>query len=299
MAEIALKAELLRWAGLLRPVGKPFLSVLKIASDLGTVVSLRVHTDCSRPTAQIDFRQCPAKIVLFRQGRAEGEQALGAHEENLLTSRERFSVAHELGHWIALSRLGIGVQTDKKAYWDHEHAVNAFAGSLLAPDWLVANWLKRMPEGVAVSPFSLKYWADSECRVSEEVIAKRLAGNRSSIGFLRVQPVKRARDRAEILRVICSAAGDALRLPGERAYVDAPELFGLIKSSKVGEACLSGVRLGRCEPQDLQIAWRRGKPILSEPTMWISLVLVPKKGAFHRRYAHDVSKSGELPFHAE
>lgn len=275
LAMVALpnESELLRWAESLRPVGSAPISMVQVANNLGTIVSLRLHTTLSRPAAQIDMRQRPAKIVLYRQGKVDGEREIRPQEESLLTPRERFSVAHELGHWILFRQLGVGPQFDKRKYWYQEHVINDFAGYLLAPDWLVMQWLSRIPEGTVIPPFALKHWASSDCGASEEVVAKRLVRQRDSIGFLRVLPIRRKRDGADVLQVICSAAGESLRLPHERSYVETSELWRLVRESKVGSATQSKLQLGRCKPQDLQLAWRRGNQIGTDETIWISLAL--------------------------
>src|SRR5438874_11567356 len=136
-----LECDLLNWAGLLRPKGKILASIVEIAGSLGTVVSLRVHTMPQSSSAQLDFRHRPPKITLYRRGMVNGEREVTASDENLLTVRERFSVAHELGHLIALTHLRVEPRSDKRGYWEQERAINSFAGCLLAPDWLVREWL--------------------------------------------------------------------------------------------------------------------------------------------------------------
>jgi IrrE N-terminal-like domain len=265
--------DLLNWAGLLRPKGRKSASVIEIASSLGTVVSLHVHTTAASPSAQLDFRHRPPKINLYRRGKADGEREVLASDENLLTARERFSVAHELGHWIALTHLRVEPRSDKRGYWQQERIINSFAGSLLAPDWLVEEWLEGVSHSEPISPFSLKSWADTQCRTSEEVVAKRIVQLRSYVGFLRVVPARRRRDGARVLKVLCSAAGQELMLPNERSYIHESQLYGLVEKNRVGSASVSDLHLVRCVPQDLRVSWRRGKPLGSEETTWISFAL--------------------------
>jgi len=190
----------------------------------------------------------------------------------MLTPRERFSVAHELGHWVAYSRLKIKPEAKGERYWEHERAVNAFAASLLVPDWLVTRWLDEVPEGMPVCPFALRKWASLQCRCSEEVVAKALVKCGSSIGFLKLLPTTRKKDGTRVLRVLCSAAGSKVRLPSEHAHIENPDFQKLLDSRSVGEAQLKEVQLGRCNLQNLRIAWRRGRPLGLEPTTWLSIL---------------------------
>ena len=265
-----IERELVQFAHSLRPPGQPFVPIIDLACQLGAVVHLRLHTSASSPFAQIDLGSTPPKILLYRSAGVNGEREIRAGEEDLLTPRERFSIAHELGHWVAFTRLEVGPQSDRRLYWEHERAINSFAGCLLAPDWLVVHWLKEIPEGVPVSPFALRYWAVAQCRSSEEVVAKALVRHRSSIGFLKFQPITRRSDGTQVLLVVCSVSGEALSLPTERSHVDSPELLRLLNANQVGSALLAQLRLGRCEPQNLRLAWRRGRSFKSQETIWLS-----------------------------
>jgi Zn-dependent peptidase ImmA (M78 family) len=141
------------------------VSVVSIAHELGTVISLRFHTSPGPHFAQIDLGDTPPKIIVYRSGQRNGEREIREGDENLLSPRERFSIAHELGHWVAFSRFRIGPQSERRVYWEHERVMNAFAGCLLAPDWLVMRWLDQVPEGRPVPPFAVRYWASSQCHI--------------------------------------------------------------------------------------------------------------------------------------
>jgi hypothetical protein len=265
--------HLLAAARALRPVGKPFVSVLKVAHELGATVKLRLERSRAVSTAQIDVRDRPPNIILYRPASVDGEREVRLWEEGLLTPRERFSVAHELGHWIVYREFKTGIHSDKRMYWMQEEAINAFAGLLLVPDWLVARWFEEIPTGTPVPPFALRYWANTQCRCSEEVVAKSLAHGRNSIGFLKLLVTKRARDGSHVLKVLCSAGGSALSLPSEHSHISDANLLDLFRNEVVGQARLKGLSLGRCKPQDLRVAWRRGKPLKSEDTIWASIAV--------------------------
>jgi hypothetical protein len=60
-------------------------------------------------------------------------------------SRERFSVAHEIGHYCAMRRFNMRPRS-RKAYWELEEACNDFAGRLLVADADIAPWLRPLIE---------------------------------------------------------------------------------------------------------------------------------------------------------
>jgi len=267
-----IERELVQFAHGMRPAGRPFVPLVELATQLGTVVHLRLHTNASSPFAQIDLGSTPPKILLYRSAGVSGEREIRAGEEDLLTPRERFSVAHELGHWVAFSRLRVGPQSDRRLYWEHERAINAFAGCLLAPDWLAVRWLKEIPEGTPASPFALRHWA-AQCRSSEEVVAKALARHRSSIGFLKLRPMTKRSNGTNVLLVLCSVSGKGVSLPKERSHIGNPELLRSLKAKQVGSSSFPQLRLGRCEPQDLRVSWRHRGSFKPKETIWLSAAI--------------------------
>jgi hypothetical protein len=260
----------MRLAHSLRPLGEARVSILEIAHRAGVSVWLRLHTGYSSPSAQIDLVHRPPKIILYRQGKLNGERRIEDGEDGLLTAREKFSVAHELGHWIALSRLKVHPQSSKGRYWVDEEAMNAFAGCLLTPDWLVSEWLRRTPEGHPISPLDLETWARAQCGVSQEVIAKALTRRRDSIGFLKVSAGRNA-DGIEVLKVVYSAAGRAVSLPYRSTHIHEPRLLERIKAKTSGSVAMVDARLGRSEFPNLHLSWRRIKN--ARGTAWLCLSL--------------------------
>jgi hypothetical protein len=244
---------------------------LELANDLGTAVSLRLQNARTNNTAQIDLWTNPAKIVVHRFSKVEGERELKKHDEGLLNSRERFSVAHELGHWILFNRFQIGPESERRLYWEQEEVINAFAGQLLVPDWLAKSWLDSTPENLPIPPFALRSWAE-QCRVSEEVAAKALVRQRNLIGFLRLVPTQRKRDKTRVLQVLSCAKGESLELPSERSHIENARLFEMLTNGTVGSGWLQQVSLARCAPQDLGVAWRYANKWHSEDTIWLSLI---------------------------
>lgn len=266
MTAAELQRELIRIAHTLRPVGKPLSSVVGIAYDLGTAVWLRFHTSRGSPTAQIDFANQPPKILLYRAGKINGEREIRPFEDDLLTARERFSIAHELGHWMAFTHFRLGPAPNARRYWEQEKAINAFAGCLLIPDWLVGAWLTKTPEGQPLPPSALEHWAKSQCGVSEEVVTKALVRRRKSIGFLRLW-FSRNKGGTRVLEVLSSACGEGLQLPKRRAHIQDSPLLDLLKSSS-GSAAFERLNIASTELYDANISWFRNS---SKETTWVSI----------------------------
>jgi len=266
----------------LRPPGRPYVSVVKIAREYGAEVLVRLHRTGGRRDAEIDFMSRPPRILVFRPGSVDGERILSEADERLLTVRERFSIAHELGHWIAYQKFRVKPGQELRQYWGQEECVNAFASGLLAPDWLINTWLEEIPEGELIPPTTLRHWAASECRISEEVVATTLCEKRHGIGFMKLIAAKRKRDDASILKVLFSTCGMGLCLPKNHSHIVDARLRELLGSARSGARVLRELRLARCEPQDLKVGWRHvGSPALGgvgiEPNAnsvyWISLTV--------------------------
>jgi hypothetical protein len=62
-----------------------------------------------------------------------------------LSARERFTVAHELGHCVVETRFGLR-PTSRREYWQLEHICNEFAATLLAPPQLLQDLLREPPK---------------------------------------------------------------------------------------------------------------------------------------------------------
>jgi len=98
-----------------------------------------------------------------------------------LSPRERFSVAHEIGHVLVDFQFGYRPATER-AYHDLETWCDLFAGRLLVPDNAVAALAIRSWRGLAET---LKRVADDHS-VSYAVAARRLAERYKSLVLARV-----------------------------------------------------------------------------------------------------------------
>src|SRR5262245_35611553 len=113
LPEVTWEANLLELAGKLREQDRSrCLALLPLAERLGAAVELQ---SCSskrfHASTVVDAR--PARIVVYRQSSSPFRRMLHREEDHVLTARERFSVAHELGHWLALDRFGVKPETGR------------------------------------------------------------------------------------------------------------------------------------------------------------------------------------------
>ncbi len=231
-------------------------SVIKTAEDVGTQVELHLHTIGKQREAQVDFNGHPPRIILFRPSETNGSRVLSSSDEHLLTARERFSIAHELGHFFAHQRFQLKPARESRKYWQQEAWMNEFASTLLVPDWLVTVWLSDIPEGRLISPLTVRGWAREQCKVSEEVIAKTLCRARKGIGFIKASLMMGRKDGVPILKTLFSDSGEGLFLPKVHSHIRNSALIKTLQTKKLGIEEFPGCQLGLCKPQDLSIAWR-------------------------------------------
>ena len=98
-----------------------------------------------RYNAEIRYRPldgCEARLVTY------GERAIISISSSSTDGRKRFSLAHELAHWICDKRAGsflcakedIGPQNSEAK--TIESNANDFASQLILPDYLVTPWME-------------------------------------------------------------------------------------------------------------------------------------------------------------
>ena len=184
-------------------------------------------------------------ISLYRRAPADSVAALRPSDEAALTPRERFSVAHELGHCMAYQMYGfrpLSRRDDGKRYWRQERAMDGFASTLLAPPWLVERWLSETTRVDATCVFRLRQWAQQGA-ISNEVVAKALCRAESAFGFLKVAEATRVRDDARIFVVLNSCAGIDLRLPNQHSHLGDKALLSRVAGGS-GVDAIHGCQLG-------------------------------------------------------
>lgn len=242
----------------LRPnAGLSSAPLVRIANDLGIDVRLvlrplggprKVHARCelkSRP-----------QILVYRHSAAAAVVEVSPAEEHFLSTRERFSVAHELGHCIAYLSFGLKpvlMEENRAEYWRQERIMNEFASAILVPPWLSCRWRAQLPTLDATCVFRIREWA-KDCRASPEVVTTVFARHTKGIGFLKVSDAVKVRNRKRLLVVAHSAAGGEIGLPNAYSHI---EDVGFVSSvtGRRGVATSSECRIGQLEFNELQLAW--------------------------------------------
>src|SRR5882724_1715204 len=253
----AFQSRLEGFASQLRPQGRRFVSVLEVAQELESKVCVRFDTTRPSSPACLDLGLRPHTIFLNRRASTRGQRFLSVSEEHLLTPRERFSVAHELGHLIAFREFNLPPAREKNTYWTQETWMNRFAATLLIPDVVLEEWLGTVQVDQLVSPFRLRRWAAEEAKLSEEVVATQLCLKRRSIGFLKVRPVRRKKDEHLVLRVSFSVSGDAIALPKTHSHVDDERFLSKLEAEPSGTTTTDGSSAVSLTGLPLTVAWRR------------------------------------------
>jgi hypothetical protein len=265
--------ELVRLAGTLRATGSEvFIPILALSERLGLRVQLRFSAAPAKAVATLEYEALPPQISLFRRGPAGATRSLLPPDEHLLTPRDRFSIAHELGHWVALQRLGIRpATTGSREYWQHESIVDAFAGALLVSDEVVFGWLRDVPAGGIVALSLVKSLALA-ARVSLEVVAHAICRQRKGVGFLKVREAT-AKDGSLVLQVAFAASGDGLVLAPIHKHVRDPQLLQLLHRQPVGEGILDRAEAATPEDPDLvtRLAWISSSRNRRPAEYWVSL----------------------------
>lgn len=252
-----LRDSLIDVARELRPKGVTRVPLLALASECGLRAILRFHQDRKDRDARMELEGHPPRLVLYRRHAATGDRALTGADEFSLAPRERFSIAHELGHWVAWTRFGVRPAQEPSEYWAHEEVVNAFAGALLVPDWLAMEWLESRQEPSGVHPSEVSRWARL-AGVSREVVATALANAEPNVGFLRLRAVTvPSGEGAWGLQVAFRAAGAGLSLPNLHVRLRGSDLVGLLAHHERGGSEVAGASIGSLRHPTVFVRWER------------------------------------------
>ncbi len=117
-------------------------------------------------------------------------------------TRDRFTLAHELGHVLLDHRFGI-TPAGRDEYWGHERWCNAFAGRLLVPDVALA----KAPGCDAKSLLTQMWTLGRRYKVSAIVVARRFVETQPGLAFVCAN--RELTDQGErVARVAWSASSD-------------------------------------------------------------------------------------------
>jgi hypothetical protein len=168
-----------------------------------------------------------ARVVVDRDGQTRGhgtttagragfEVRVSGVASEALTPRQRFTVAHELGHVLFL-QAGLGPASTRGEYWLLEEACNRAAGRILVPPWLAPR--------DAVAPQEVASWLTAlqvRAGLSLEAASKELVLSAPN-GIATIGLVPTGDDRT-LVRWSLSGRGDAgvpaarTKLPGDSSW---------------------------------------------------------------------------------
>lgn len=283
----------------LRPLARsPFIPLIKLANEESIEVELRFYSADKAREAQCDLSASRPRILVYRRSAANGVMSMAPDKEHLLTTRERFSVAHELGHYFAFKNfnaLPVRREVDPREYRKQERCMDAFAASLLVPDWLSKRWLESVSNEKPVSPSRLQTWAAKQCGVSSEVVAKALTRVEPSIGFLKAAEAIRLANDKRLFVVFYSSYGAELQLPNLHSYIEDDAFTNKINGTS-GVHWIELCYLGDIKCENLNVAWQEAKvPTSRRRREFRSTVKLSGKGYWisirsDRRYAASTIK---------
>jgi hypothetical protein len=143
-------------------------------------------------------------------------------------TRERFTIAHELGHILVDRAKGAQPSTEAE-YWKHEDMCNRFAGALLVPT--AALKPRTTTKDPAAALLSELWRVSAQCAVSQEVAARRLVEQCVLATLLMVQHVTNSKGSA-VLKVRWVASSDP-----EVSFARRQNIFG---THPIGRAVSQG-----------------------------------------------------------
>lgn len=293
--------DLLAAARELRPeTPDPRASVLGIAESLGIQVIIEASARHRHRGGQLFFGP-PPKVSIYRRARRTVTRYLGPGDERLLSRYEKFTVAHEIGHWILARRFGVEPSVNrssyKETYWMQENLVNAFAGALLVPDWYVRRCIRKFRDGKIITPFEIRDWANC-VEISQDVMARELCRYLNTIGFMRLTLIKRKQDKRHVLKVDEVCAGSDLALPNRYKHILNERFRNTIMAKATGTSLLRGCSFDDRHIDNVYVSWREITP---------SSRLIPERGevqpdigsrgywvAVSKESAHNVHEVGLL-----
>ena len=156
-------------------------------------------------------------------------------EHPLMNGFNRFSIAHEIGHWIIWRRFGLLPQ-DKSEYWAHERLCNEFAAKLLLPTEALSSFLETLVER-GVHPLHFPRNVASAGQVSWHVAARSI----TVLPTCEYWYIRFVTFGGADLHVNCSTVANGSRYVGERAKISDPDLSTWLWNLDIGQIASQSV----------------------------------------------------------
>lgn len=195
----------------------------------------------------------PPTIIVIRPAQ------LASNREHAHRS-QRFSVAHELGHWIIWRRLGS--MPDHLNYWNHEVLCNEFAAKLLLPPPLLQKHLVYLKDQLHVDPIDFPTRISKFAEVSWDVAARSISALApNDFAYIRlIMATSTAHSSAPVLRAACSSFSNELgSFVGQGAVIrdfDAFRCLRRVEPSETSQLSLS-MAVGRLQLDQVPCSVRR------------------------------------------
>lgn len=244
--------------------------MIETARSLGLKVSLQLYNrSAGRGVATggsngiLNYGPMP-EVIIYRSASNTLKSGLSPKDEHLLSVRERFTLAHEIAHWVAWKNFDIEPEeTGKPTYWEHESVMNTFAGILLIPDSRLSEWLAPFGQMKPVTIHHALSWARAS-KVSTSTAVRRIADAHSSITFLKLaigtekESSKLPHPTRRIIEILESAHSPNMHTANDYARVRNDRMVNLFSSSDQGNLyALRGTSFDGKTIQSLYVCWRR------------------------------------------
>jgi hypothetical protein len=230
----------------------------RLADGMGTPVSVRdicyslgikIRRSETSDHTVLSVTSSPPEIVLAAHLRPHSRRWFPKYAGSALEARDRYAVAHELGHYLLL-RAGSPMPLGRAEYFVVEDLCNEFASVLLVPDRVAKAAVAGATCSIDSSHIAqLRAWLALSRRLQNiacvpwQTVVSRLHAINSNIWFLTV--VKGDDGRLTIVASTLKNKGDLRRVIGPTT-----PLGGVLESlsvgsiSEVGEAHLSPLKSG-------------------------------------------------------
>ena len=207
LADIAAELSQSRW-----PV-----DVEDVARTLGIRVEVIAESG-SQPAAHLSMRGRPT-IAIRTSAFAD------PHKDNF----NRFSIAHEIGHWIIWRRFGL-LPARNGEYWEHERLCNEFAANLLVPITILSRHLQTLHQR-RVHPLHYPRSVAVAAEVSWQVAARSIAAIPDCADWY----VRISLNGDPRVLITCSTVQECDNYVGDRAKISDIDLSNSIRELHIGK----------------------------------------------------------------